>query len=112
MIVMIYPDMIRRSLHTLVMVLTFAFFIVSCGGSGEVSRHVRDHKAYTLGQEHAEVIISMRDDESSLQDALLDVRARITNIHDRIGAQAAADYERGFVDYITEKDDSLARVLF
>ncbi|MDE6394464.1 MAG: hypothetical protein K2K77_03890 [Duncaniella sp.] len=105
--------MLRKHLHTLVIVLSFAFIAAACGGgTGEVSRHVRDHKAYSLGQEHAGIIISLRDNESSLQDALLDIRARITNIHDRVGAQAAADYERGFVDYITEKDDSLARVLF
>lgn len=94
------------------MAVPLAMILVSCGGSDSVSRHVRDRKAYTLGQEHAEIIVSLRDNESSLQDALLDVRARITNIHDRISAQAAADYERGFVEYITEHDDSLARVLF
>lgn len=55
------------------------------------------------------VCVTMR---AALQDALLDVRARITNIHDRLGAQASADYERGFTDYIKANDDSLARVLF
>ncbi len=54
----------------------------------------------------------MSDDEAALQDALLDVRARITNINDRLGPQASADYERGFVDCITEEEDSLAKVLF
>lgn len=87
--------------------------MASCGGeSGGVSRHVRDRKAYALGQEHGQKVVSVRADESALQDALLDVRARITNIHDRLGAQASADYERGFVDYIKANDDSLARVLF
>lgn len=105
--------MLRKSLRTLLMALPLALLAVSCGGGkSEVSRHVRDRKAYSLGQEHAAMVVSLRADESSLQDALLDIRARMTNIHDRIGAQAAADYERGFVDYITEKDDSLARVLF
>lgn len=85
----------------------------SCGcDSGSVSRHVRDRKAYTLGQEHGQRVAGLRGDESALQDALLDVRARMTNIHDRLGAQSAADYERGFVDYIKANDDSLARVLF
>lgn len=95
-------------------ILTAASVAVSCGGgsSETVSKHVRNHKAYALGQEHAGRVVDLRGDESALQDALLDIRARITNIHDRIGAQAAADYERGFVDYIKEKDDSLAHVLF
>lgn len=87
--------------------------LAGCGGDGgRVSRHVRDRHAYSLGKEHAERIIKLRDDEPALQDGLLDVRARITNINDRLGPQAATDYERGFVDYITEHDDSLARVLF
>ena len=85
----------------------------SCGGDADgVSRHVRDRKAYALGQEHGQEVVGMRADESALQDALLDVRARMTNIHDRLGAQASADYERGFVDYIKANDDSLARILF
>ena len=88
--------------------------VTACGGGGSdgVSRHVRDRKAYALGQEHGERTVGLRSDEAALQDALLDVRARITNIHDRLGAQAAADYERGFTDYIKANDDSLARVLF
>lgn len=91
----------------------FAVLTAACGGDpGGVSRHVRDRKAYALGQEHGELTVGLRDNEAALQDALLDVRARITNIHDRLGAQASADYERGFVDYIKANDDSLARVLF
>lgn len=86
--------------------------LTACGGADSVSKRVRDHKAYSLGQEHAAKVVSLCSNESALQDALLDVRARMTNIHDRLGAQAAADYERGFVDYITENNDSLARVLF
>lgn len=85
----------------------------SCSGDfSGVSRHVRDHKAYALGQEHGRKAIDLRSDEPALQDVLLDVRARMTNINDRLGAQASADYERGFVDYIKANDDSLARVLF
>ncbi|MDE6370506.1 MAG: hypothetical protein K2K92_03340 [Duncaniella sp.] len=77
-----------------------------------VSTHVRDKKAYSLGEEHAQRIIGIRDNESAVQDALLDVRARMTNIDAHLGAQAAADYERGFTDYIKQHDDSLAHVLF
>jgi len=94
-------------------VLAAGAVLPSCGGDSEgVSRHVRDRKAYALGQEHGQKVVAMRDDEPAVQDALLDVRARMTNIHDRLGAQASADYERGFVDYIKANDDSLARVLF
>lgn len=63
--------------------------LAGCGGDGgRVSRHVRDRHAYSLGKEHAERIIRLRDDEPALQDGLLDVRARITNINDRLGPQA------------------------
>lgn len=85
--------------------------LAGCSGSG-VSPHVRDKKAYALGREHGAAVIAISDNESVLQDRLLDVQARITNINSRLGAQAAADYERGFVDYIVETDDSLARILF
>ena len=77
-----------------------------------VSTHVRDKKAYSLGEEHAQRIIDVRDNEPAVQDALLDVRARMTNIDAHLGAQAAADYERGFTDYIKQHDDSLASMLF
>lgn len=103
----------RRLIAVSALVALIGTGIVGCGGGGgRVSRHVRDRHAYSLGKEHAERILKLSDDESALQDGLLDVRARVTNINDRIGPQAAADYERGFVDYITEHDDSLASVLF
>lgn len=99
--------------RALLAVCAAGLMLASCGGDpNTVSRHVRDRKAYSLGQEHAEAVVKLRGDEASLQDALLDVRARMTNIRARLGAQAQADYERGFVDYIKANDDSLARVLF
>ncbi len=102
-----------RSTVTLALVALMCSGLAGCGGDGSrVSRHVRDRHAYSLGKEHAERIVKLRNDEPALQDGLLDVRARITNINDRLGPQAATDYERGFVDYITEHDDSLAQVLF
>lgn len=99
--------------RALLAVCAAGLMLASCGGDpNTVSRHVRDRKAYSLGQEHGEAVVKLRDDEAAMQDALLDVRARMTNIRSRLGAQAEADYERGFVDYIKANDDSLARVLF
>lgn len=89
-----------------------AAFMYSCGDSSGVSRHVRDRKAYSLGREHAEMTVASAGDESLLQDRLLEVRARITNINDRLGPQAATDYERGFTDFIRENCDSLAKIIF
>lgn len=91
---------------------------VSCSCSEEtpkqetVSGKVKDKKAYRLGGEHAQRLLEQAANEDSLQDGLLDIRARISNIHSKLGAQAAADYERGFTDYIRANNDSLARILF
>lgn len=92
----------------------------SCNGSDnetdsaaeKVSGKVKDWKAYNLGADHAKKVIEIAHDESKLQDALLEVRARITNIHTKLGAQSAADYERGFTEEIRTEKDSLARIIF
>lgn len=87
--------------------------LVGCSNDGSsASRQVRDRKAYSLGREHGAKVVELKEDEAALQDMLLDVRARMTNINDRLGTQASIDYERGFVDYVTENCDSLAKVLF
>lgn len=105
---------VRRIAHICISLL----LLLSAGGCScshdrnYVSTHVRDKKAYSLGEEHAQRIIDIRTNESAVQEALLDIRARMTNIDSHLGAQAAADYERGFTDYIRQHDDSLARVLF
>lgn len=90
----------------------------SCGSSEsgtpseKVSKKVKDWKAYNLGVDHAKEVIAISHDEPKLQDALLEVRARITNIHTKLGAQSAADYERGFTEEIRTEKDSLARIIF
>ncbi len=85
--------------------------LVSCDGGG-VSSRVRDRQAYNLGKDHAAEAVKLKDDPSALQDYLLEVRARMTNIGARVGRQAAVDYERGFTDGVTAANDSLARELF
>lgn len=78
----------------------------------KVAGKVLDWKAYNLGTEHAKEVIKIAHNESELQDALLDVRARISNINSKLGAQSATDYERGFTEYIRTEKDSLARIIF
>lgn len=102
--------LLRRA-SVVLSVVAAVFALASCGGDG-VSSGVRDRKAYNLGRKHAEHAVELRADESALQEYLLDVRARANNIGARIGRQAAADYERGFVDGVTASSDSLARILF
>lgn len=111
--------------HTILKFLPFALscltgaICMSCNCSGSssfrsetVSGKVKDKKAYRLGQEHAERLLQYADNEDALQDGLLDIRARISNIDSKLGAQSATDYERGFTDYISANNDSLARILF
>ncbi len=73
---------------------------------------VKDHEAYALGEQSAAELISVSDNEPAVQEKLLEIRARATNIGEKLGAQSAADYERGFTRYIEANHDSLARILF
>lgn len=87
----------------------------SCGSNvndGKVTEKVRDHKAYTLGEEHAAQVIAVAYDEAAVQERLLDVRARISNIESKLGPQSAHDYESGFTEAIRRDCDSLARIIF
>lgn len=93
----------------------------SCGGNEtdttkpvvqKVSSRVKDRKAYSLGEEHARVLLENADNEDYVQDGLLDIRARVSNIESNLGRQSAVDYERGFTDYVRKNCDSLARIIF
>lgn len=77
----------------------------------KVTKRVRDKSAYQLGETHAAEVIKIQD-ETDMQDALLEVRARISNISAQLSPQSGADYERGFTDYIRAHSDSLAQELF
>lgn len=104
-----------------IIVLAASLWLTGCSCSStaehtvegeKVSTKIEDWKAYNLGAEHAKEIILIAHDEDALQDALLEVRARITNIHTKLGAQSAYDYERGFEECIRTEKDSLARIIF
>lgn len=110
-----------RNFITIIIAVATSLWISGCSCSpttfqtveGEkVSTKIEDWKAYNLGAEHAKEVILIAHDEDALQDALLEVRARITNIHTKLGAQSANDYERGFEECIRTEKDSLARIIF
>ncbi|MCM1138786.1 MAG: hypothetical protein NC221_00180 [Duncaniella sp.] len=110
-----------RNFITIIIAVATSLWITGCSCNpttsqtveGEkVSTKIEDWKAYNLGAEHAKEIILIAHDEDALQDALLEVRARITNIHTKLGAQSANDYERGFEECIRTEKDSLARIIF
>ncbi|MCM1076806.1 MAG: hypothetical protein NC411_05555 [Bacteroides sp.] len=77
-----------------------------------VSSRVIDRNAYELGEEHARLLLSNASDEDYVQENLLDVRSRMSNIESNFGRQSAVDYERGFTDHIRKNCDSLARIIF
>lgn len=76
------------------------------------STRIKDREAYELGAQHASRLLENAENEDMVQDALLDVRARQTNIESKLGRQSASDYERGFSDFIRQHCDSLARIIF
>lgn len=113
----------RSRLSILFALATFLSGIpaTSCGGNEtdatkpvvqKVSSRVKDRKAYSLGEEHARVLLENADNEDYVQDGLLDIRARMSNIESNLGRQSAVDYERGFTDYVRKNCDSLARIIF
>lgn len=97
-------------------VVAVSFVSCSCSSSQparqKVSAKVMDKKAYSLGEEHARRIIEIATDEDKVQDGLLEIRARMSNIESKLSRQSAVDYERGFTDYIRSNCDSLALILF
>lgn len=93
--------------------------MTSCGSdnsspknSRKVSSRVVDQNAYGLGAEHARQLLENVGSEDRVQDGLLEVRARMSNIESKFGRQSSVDYERGFTDYIKENCDSLAQIIF
>lgn len=103
-----------------VLALSFSSAIIftSCGGTEshssakKVSSKVHDREAYALGEKHAMNLLKSAHDEDSVQEGLLDIRARMSNIESNLGCQSAVDYERGFTDYVRKNCDSLARIIF
>lgn len=67
---------------------------------------------YNLGARHASDMLVSCGDTLEIQEYLLEIAARRSNIGSRMGRQAAADYQAGFKDYIKSHNDSLARILF
>lgn len=95
----------------LIALSSFILFACSSSPSDKVSAKIIDKEAYELGEQHAREAITLVDDEPALQELLLDVRARQTNIRMNLGAQAAADYERGFTRFIKANSDTLSKII-
>lgn len=96
--------------YILLLLLSCAALLIGC--SSEKKKAVYDNdEAYRLGQTQAERIINCNDEEA-LQDSLLEIRSRIYHIEINVGQEQAREFERGFVDYVRQHGDSLAREIF
>lgn len=73
----------------------------------KVSPEIRDAAIAT-----ADSVIALVDNETALNEKLLDVRASIYSLSTSRGEKAAKDFEFVFRHHITDKCDSLARILF
>lgn len=69
-------------------------------------------RAFELGKEDAVSVMEQAADRSELCMKLLDVRARITLIRNKMGEAVADDYEAGFRSTLEERGDSLSVILF
>ncbi len=100
-----------------ILIFIFAILVISASGCGPGNSQKtiiidqRDSGAYKLGMRHGKLLLE-KDSEDSIQDFLLDVRARETNIKARLRESAGDAYIEGFKDYITAHNDSMARILF
>ncbi|MDE6325541.1 MAG: hypothetical protein K2M02_05150 [Duncaniella sp.] len=94
----------------ILLLLSCAAMLFSCSSREKKAVYDSD-EAYRLGQTQAERIINCADEET-LQDSLLEIRSRIYHIGVNVGVEQAGEFERGFVDYIKQNNDSLAREIF
>lgn len=88
----------------------------SCSTDGNKSQssdtRAMAQRAYNLGIEDANAIISECHTETAIRVRLLDIRAKATNIKGRVSANAASDYLRGFRHGLEQHGDTLATTLF
>ena len=109
----------KSPLHTVSTALLSASILImaslsSCGTDGKKTSDTRAmaQRAYNLGIEDANAIISECHTETAIRVRLLDIRAKATNIKGRVSANAASDYLRGFRHGLEQHGDTLATTLF
>ncbi len=94
----------------ILLLLSCVVLLFSCSSREKKAVYDND-EAYRLGQTQAERIINCTDEEA-LQDSLLEIRSRIYHIGINVGGEQAEEFEKGFIDYIRQNNDSLAQELF
>lgn len=102
--------MFHKFISTVIILL--ALCGCSCSSDGKKAESYTSKEAYELGRKHGSNLVSDPCDEESLQDSLLDVRARIYHISVTVGKPQAEEYERGFTDAVKDGDPALAARIF
>lgn len=69
-------------------------------------------RAYNLGIEDANAILTECHTEAAIRIRLLDIRAKATNIKGRVSEDAAHEYISGFRHGLEQHGDTLATALF
>lgn len=104
-----------RLLHKLILPACIAAALSSCVGSNNNSSsdtRSMSQRAYSLGVEDANAIVSECQTEEAVRIRLLDIRARATNIKNRISEDASEEYLSGFKHGLEQHGDTLATILF
>ena len=94
--------------------LTLSITFISCSSSSN-DRQLKPNthsEAYLLGDKHASDMLIQCSDTTQIQEYLLEIAARRSNIESHLGSQAATDYEGGFRNHIVNHNDTLAKMLF
>lgn len=91
--------------------------VCACGGGHSSNDKTvvideRDSGAYRLGLDHGRILVEEKKAVDSINDFLLEVRARETNIRSLLRESAGDAYVKGFQEYVRSHNDSLARELF
>lgn len=68
--------------------------------------------ACKLGEKHAQEIIEQELSDKELMIKIFDVKARATEISQKVSHQAAHHYTTSFESYIRQHNDSLAQIIF
>lgn len=68
--------------------------------------------ASQLGEKHAQEIIEQELTDKELMIKIFDVKARATEISQKVSHQAAHHYTTSFESYIRQHSDSLSQLIF
>lgn len=94
--------------HLLFTFATIISLLASC--TSKESEY--NEAAKQLGEKHAQEIIEQELSDKELMIKILDVKARATEISQKVSHQAAHHYSSSFETYMRQHSDSLSQLIF